>query len=263
MQQPARRISVSSSTESVEALVCVADERQREGALLALAGAVQVGFRLSAQLCRVVHLRDLVDREVLRVDIALQLGLEGRADLAKAIPLHALEEGVRLQLYGALGFAEAVRRVADESVRSASLSLTTVKMHVRFDKVLGLRSELLVRREVQVTGPVHNLAVRVVRLLSAERWPSDQTLEHDRAHAPPIAAEVVALAAEDLGCDVVRCTHSRVGELTPRLTPGVDLVAIGNRKLDLIDRDRVAILRHRLRSSLGHELLRSTTLSVP
>ena len=50
---------------------------------------------------------------------------------------------------------------------------------IPFDEILGLGAELLVRREVQVPRPVHNLPVRVVRLLGAERWPADQTLEHD------------------------------------------------------------------------------------
>ena len=71
------------------------------------------------------------------------------------------------------------------------------------NKVLGFGTELLVRREMQVTRPVDNLAVSVVRLLGAERWPADQTLEHDCTHRPPITAVVVTLAAEDLRRNVV------------------------------------------------------------
>ena len=50
---------------------------------------------------------------------------------------------------------------------------------IPFDEILGLGTELLVRREVEVPRPVHYLPVRVVRLLGAEWWPADQTLEHD------------------------------------------------------------------------------------
>ena len=44
---------------------------------------------------------------------------------------------------------------------------------IPFNEILGLGTELLVRREVEVPRPVHNLPVRVVRLLGAERWPAD------------------------------------------------------------------------------------------
>ena len=106
-----------------------------------------------------------------------------------------------------------------------------------------------------MTRPVHDLPVRVMRLFSAERWPADQALEHDRAYTPPIAAEVVALAAEDFRCDIIWRADGRIGELTPRLAPGVDLITIRDSKLDLIDGDRVSILRNRLWSSLRHQLL--------
>ena len=54
-----------------------------------------------------------------------------------------------------------------------------ISQAIPFDEILGLGTELLVRREVQVPWPLHNLPVRVVRLLGAEWWPADQTLEHD------------------------------------------------------------------------------------
>jgi hypothetical protein len=73
-----------------------------------------------------------------------------------------------------------------------------------------------------------------MRLLSAERRPSDQTLKHDRTHRPPIAAEIVALAAEDLGRNVVWRSDCGVGELATGLAPCVDLGAVADGELDLV-----------------------------
>ena len=68
---------------------------------------------------RVVVLVDLVDREVGGVDGRLEVGFEGRVDLAQLFPDDAAEEGVVFDLDGAvlaLGGAEAVVDVAEESV---------------------------------------------------------------------------------------------------------------------------------------------------
>ena len=121
--------------------------------------------------------------------------------------------------------------------------------------MLSFRTQLLVRREIQMARPIDDLAIRIVRLLSTERWPSYQTLEHDRSHTPPIAAEIIALPAEDLRRDVVRRSHCRVRQLAAGLAPGVDLVAVGDGELDLVDADRVAVLLHRFRAALRHQLL--------
>ena len=122
--------------------------------------------------------------------------------------------------------------------------------------MLGFWSQLLIWWEVEVARPVHNFPVRIVRLFSAEWWPADQALKHDRADTPPITPEIVALAAKDLRRDVIRSTNSRVRELAPRLPPSVDLVAVGDCELNLIDRDRIAVLLgYRFGSRLRHELL--------
>ena len=121
--------------------------------------------------------------------------------------------------------------------------------------MLRLGTQLLIRREGEVSRPIDDLAVGVVRLLSTERRPADEALEHDSAHTPPVTALVVALATEDLGGDVIRGTNSRVSQLPARLAPGVDLVAIRYRQLNLIDADRVAILVDRFRAGRRHELL--------
>ena len=78
-----RNLSTSTlcTSESIEALVSVADKGQ--------AGGVLVLSRLCS-LCpvssAVVVLVDLVDREVLRVNIGLQLRLERCADTSQTIP---------------------------------------------------------------------------------------------------------------------------------------------------------------------------------
>lgn len=101
--------------------------------------------------------------------------------------------------------------------------------------MLRLVAQLLVRREREVSRPVDDLAVCVMRLLSAEWRPADQALEHDRANTPPIATLIVALATEDFRGNVIRCANSRVSKLPARLAPCVDLVAVRHCELDLID----------------------------
>lgn len=51
--------------------------------------------------------------------------------------------------------------------------------------------------------PIDDLAVGLVGVLSAEGRPADEALEHDGSDRPPIAAEGVALASENLRGDVV------------------------------------------------------------
>lgn len=91
-------------------------------------------------------------------------------------------------------------------------------------------------------GPVHNLSVRLRALFCAERRPSDQAFEHDGSDTPPIAAEVVALSSEDLRGNVVWCAHCRESQLTSRLAPGIDLVAVADGQLNLIERHAVTIV---------------------
>lgn len=121
----------STSTESIETLVRVADEGQAQGRLL----LAHLSFRLRAQGGRVVDLRDLVDREVLSVDIALEFGLKWSTDAAKLIPVDAVEEWVILELGGARDTTQTVLRVADEAGNPVSVmnaerynSLTHLRM---------------------------------------------------------------------------------------------------------------------------------------
>jgi len=98
-------------TEGIETFEGVADERQAEVRVVSLAGGLGRGAHLGGR----VDLRDLVDREVLRVDCAGKLGLKGSADLAKAFPVDSTEEGVFLQLGGATHVAKTILRVTDEA----------------------------------------------------------------------------------------------------------------------------------------------------
>ena len=104
-------------------------------------------------------------------------------------------------------------------------------------------------------GPIHNLPIRIMRLLGTKRRPPNQALKHNRPHTPPITSKIVSFSAEDLGRDVVRCADGRVCKLAPRLAPRVDLVAIGDGELDLVDGDGIAVLADGFGAGLGHELL--------
>ena len=108
--------------------------------------------------------------------------------------------------------------------------------------MLCFGTELDVRREVEGVTPVDDLAVSVVRIVGAEGRPADETLEHDCSQTPPITLEAISLAAEDLRCDVVGRTDGGVGHDSTRLSPCVDLRAVADRQIDLVERDGVAIL---------------------
>lgn len=223
-------------TEGVEALEGVANERQAEVGVVGLAGS----FCLGTHLRRGVDLRNLVDREVLGVDGAGKLGLERSTNLAETVPVDTAEEGVLFELGSAAHVTQAVLGITDEAEILLASNSSYRCGHVSnspSDEVLRLIAELLIRREGEVSWPVDNLAVCVMRLLGAEWRPADQALEHDCANTPPIAALVVALATEDFRRNVIRCADSRVSKLPARLAPCVDLVAVRHRELDLIDAD--------------------------
>lgn len=98
------------TSESIETLVCVANKRK--------AGSVLVLSRLRS-LCpigsAVVVLVNLVNREVLCVNIRLQLGLERCTDASQAIPRDATEEGMLLDLARSANATETVVSVADQA----------------------------------------------------------------------------------------------------------------------------------------------------
>jgi hypothetical protein len=103
-----------STPESIETLVCVSDEGKAGGVL------VLSGLRgLCPVRSAVVVLVDLVNREVLRVDVRLQLGLERRTDAAKAIPGYATEERMLLDLTGTTNASKTVIGIADQTMASS------------------------------------------------------------------------------------------------------------------------------------------------
>lgn len=119
------------------------------------------------------------------------------------------------------------------------------------DEVFGVATQLLVGWEMKMARPVDNLPVRIMGFLGAERRPSDQTLEHDGAQAPPVAAEVVALSAEDLWRNVVWGTDCGVCKLTTRLSPGIDELSIADGQLDLVEVDGIPIVTIRAMLAAG------------
>ena len=98
------------TSESIETLVCVANEGKASGVL--------VLSRLRS-LCpvssAVVVLVNLINREVLRVNVRLQLGLERCPDASQAIPRDAAEEGMLLDLARSANAAETVVSIADQA----------------------------------------------------------------------------------------------------------------------------------------------------
>jgi hypothetical protein len=94
--------------ESIETLVRVSDEGQA-GGILVVSGLCSLCSVRSA----VVVLVNLVNGEVLRIDIGLQLGLEWRTDAAQTIPRYTTEEGVLSDLAGTADASKTVIGIAD------------------------------------------------------------------------------------------------------------------------------------------------------
>jgi hypothetical protein len=129
---------------------------------------------LRPQCCTHIRLWNLIDREVLRVNVALELGLKRSTDTTKTIPLDTAEEGVLADLCSSPKATEAVVCVADETVSLlAGNRVSMSEINIPSNEVLSVMAKLLVWREVQVTGPVNNLSVRVMGLLGTEWRPAD------------------------------------------------------------------------------------------
>jgi hypothetical protein len=229
----------SRPTESIKPLISIPNKRQTH----LRTQIITLSRRLRSQSSTHIRLRNLINREVLRIDITLELRLKRSTNTTETIPLNTAEEGVLADFGTSSKATETIICVADEA--SSSLVREDVRISVKIipsNEVLCIMAELLVWGEVQVTRPIHNLPIRIVSLLSTEWWPADQTFEHDCTKRPPITAEIIALTAEDLRSDVVRSTNSRVGELSSRLTPCVYLLTIADRELNLIKIDRGSVV---------------------
>lgn len=84
------------------------------------------------------------------------------------------------------------------------------------DHVLGFSTQVDIIWEREMVWPIDDLLVRIVRVLRAEWWISDQAFEHDRTKRPPVALVSVSLKEEDLRCDIVGCSHRRVSLVARR-----------------------------------------------
>jgi hypothetical protein len=197
------------SSVGVEALVRVADERQ------ACRIVVVASLCSLSPICSAgVVLVDFINGEIGSIDVRVQLWLERCPNPTQSMPVNAAEEGMLLDLASATNAAKAIVGIADQARKKVCQLRVMARQHTRNsppNEVFCLGTQLLVWWEMQVSWPVNNLTVCVVWLFGAERRPADKALEHDGAHGPPIAAEVVSLSTEDLWRYVVGSTHSRVG----------------------------------------------------
>ena len=107
--------------------------------------------------------------------------------------------------------------------------------------MFGTVGELDIIWEVQGVAPVDDLLIRLPAVFSAEGGPSNQAFEHNSTEAPPITAEGVALPLEDFRRDVIWRTDRGVSHDTTRFTPHVNLRAVADGQVDLVERDGVAI----------------------
>lgn len=157
---------------------------------------------------RVIGLVNLVRREVCCIDVAREAWLKRSANPPERVEFDATEEGVPLDLVSTAA-TQAVLGVADEAVKWSDIFAVNDRGGRLFrpipsNQVLCLCAQGYVVREVQALPPVDNLAVRVMAVLSTERRPTDQALEHDSSQTPPIAVEAVAVASEDFGGNIIR-----------------------------------------------------------
>lgn len=193
----------------------------------------------------VVGLVDLVRGEVRGINTARKSRLKRSSDPAKRVELDATEKVVALELSSTTA-TKTILSVADQAMNRSALSSyfwcpdrtsgsERWKSYVPSDQILCLGTQLNIIWEVQALPPVHNLAIRVVAVFGAERRPADQALEHDCSQAPPIAVETVPMAREDLGRDIIGCANRRVRHQSPAPSPVVNLCAIRNRQVDLVD----------------------------
>ena len=79
------------------------------------------------------------------------------------------------------------------------------------DHVFCFFAQMNIIGDYEVMQPVNNFLVRFMGRLGAKRWIPDKAFKHDGAQRPPIALTAIALLQEDLGCDVVWRSDSRVG----------------------------------------------------
>ena len=107
--------------------------------------------------------------------------------------------------------------------------------------MFGTAAELDIIRKIEGLAPVDDFFISLPAVFGAERGPSNQAFEHDGTQAPPVTAEGVALPNEDFRRDVIGCTDRRVSHNTTRFAPHVDLRAVADGKINLVERHGVAV----------------------
>lgn len=178
---------------------------------------------------RMIRLVDFIGGEIADVDVGVEARFEGGTDLAEAIPGDAAEEVVGFDFGGAVVAgcgAEAVRGGTEEAANEMTGGITKSNVF----------------REVEVFAPVDDFAIGVVRVFGAEGRPTDETLEHDCANGPPVTAECIAFPGEDFRGDVIRGSDGRVCHDASRFAPSIDLAAIANCKINLVEVDGNAVV---------------------
>jgi len=75
---PSHSLHPSRTLKSIKPLIRIPDERQTH----LRAHIITLSRRLRPELRTHIRLRDFIDGEILRVDVASELGLEGRPDSA-------------------------------------------------------------------------------------------------------------------------------------------------------------------------------------
>ena len=182
--------------------------------------------------------------KVLRVELAVHLGLIRSVHGVQPIPLNSVEERVRFDLGNARG-AQPLVHVAQKTL----------------DEVSGLGREGHLGGKTEVVPPVHDFPAGGHRLVAVKRGIPHQHLVHDGAHAPPVALEPVPFLQQHLRRYVIGRAHGAVREPPSVLVPVSELRQPPRRVRDgtlrlLVLRGRGAVLlgnlRKRVQKSLVH-----------
>ena len=125
-----RAMNISKSApESTEPLVGVADEGQAHLG----SNVVASSSCLCTQSVAVVVLVDLVDREILGINVGLELRFERSANATQAIPLHAAEEWMLLDLIATVSSSSAAKTMLGVAYqpKGVSVQLQTYRKMIR------------------------------------------------------------------------------------------------------------------------------------
>lgn len=208
-----------------------------------LARLVAIGSSSSFKMSGVIGLINLVRRKVSGVDVGSQLRFKWGTDTTKCVKLNTTEEFVGFDLI-CTSPAKAVLRVTNKAMSKISFETRLKSAEIiPSNEILSFRTKLNILGEVERLTPVDNLPISVVGILSTERRPANLTLKHDRSQRPPITIVGIAVAAEDLRCDIIRGTDCGIGHNSSRLSPIVDRTSIADREINLVKVHRISVPR--------------------